>query len=175
MNKYFSFNVLGDRADWNVQTHQTLEEAKKSCSDNAEEHYDLLLSLGELDEYTIHDFENAIYGKVMGKVEITQRKPTQDEKEEFGPNIEFIMEYPRIVDYQQNNGWIKCSEQLPEIERMLGFFDCSKNILALGQEDEYDQPNIFVAYMIEGNRFYSSNGECFSVTHWQPLPEYPIN
>nr|WP_241971172.1 DUF551 domain-containing protein [Actinobacillus lignieresii] len=27
--------------------------------------------------------------------------------------------------------------------------------------------------MINGNRFYSDNGECGKVTHWQTLPKPP--
>lgn len=68
------------------------------------------------------------------------------------------------------SNWIKCSERLPEV---MGELKMSHSILLYGQEDVFEPFCIFIGYMIEGNRFYSDNGECENITHWQPLPESP--
>lgn len=68
------------------------------------------------------------------------------------------------------SNWIKCSERLPEV---MGEFKMSHLILLYGQEYVFEPFCIFIGYMIEGNRFYSDNGECENITHWQPLPESP--
>lgn len=75
----------------------------------------------------------------------------------------------------KNNGWIKCSERLPELRHHSWYGGCSEELLLYGIEynDGDNEPERFVGYMVAGNSFYSSNGEVDLVTHWQPLPQPP--
>lgn len=73
-----------------------------------------------------------------------------------------------------NNGWIKCTDRLPQLYTDFNLLIRSKMLLVFGLDEVDDEiPHIFSAYMIGGNRFYSSNGECKNVTHWQELPSPP--
>ncbi|UKH17981.1 DUF551 domain-containing protein [Actinobacillus pleuropneumoniae] len=71
---------------------------------------------------------------------------------------------------KENNGWISVKDKKPEL-------DCgtkSENLLLYGYKSGFeDYVEIFIGYMINGNRFYSDNGECGKVTHWQTLPKPP--
>lgn len=74
----------------------------------------------------------------------------------------------------ENNGWIKCSERLPEIFDHNGL-ERSDIVICFGIEEKDDKKTYFFAYRVHGNRFYGFNGECEHVTHWQPLPQHRRN
>lgn len=70
------------------------------------------------------------------------------------------------------NPWIKCSDRLPDILNHNGVFR-SDIVMCFGVDELGDRESYILAYMLAGNRFYSSNGECVKITHWQPLPAPP--
>ncbi|HHE9990233.1 TPA: hypothetical protein ACPHOR_002025, partial [Haemophilus influenzae] len=39
---------------------------------------------------------------------------SEEEKDEYCTDLDYVLERPEIVDYPTDNGWIKCSERLPE-------------------------------------------------------------
>ena len=71
---------------------------------------------------------------------------------------------------EENNGWISVKDALPEVFDHKGFIR-SDVVLGFGKESEDESiPTYTLVYMIKGNRFYSGYGECYEITHWQPLP-----
>ncbi|MCR1838505.1 DUF551 domain-containing protein [Pasteurella caecimuris] len=73
---------------------------------------------------------------------------------------------------ENNNGWIKCSEKLPAIFNHKGVMR-SDVVIGFGKEESDDATTYIFVYLVGGNRFYSENGECYKITHWQPLPAPP--
>lgn len=71
-----------------------------------------------------------------------------------------------------NNGWIKCSDRLPEIIGGFDLLNRSKVVLVYGKCYEEDKPYIFAGQIL-GDRWYHADGVCDQITHWQPLPEPP--
>ena len=71
-----------------------------------------------------------------------------------------------------NNGWIKCSNELPAIFNHDGF-ERSDIVMCFGIEEPDDSETYILAYMVPGNRFYGFDGECAKITHWRPLPAPP--
>ncbi len=74
----------------------------------------------------------------------------------------------------ENNGWIKCSDRLPKIFDHKGL-ERSDVVICFGKEEINDKKTYFFAYRVPGDRFYGFNGVCEQVTHWQPLPNPPID
>jgi len=78
----------------------------------------------------------------------------------------------------ENNGWIKCSERLPELYHTVFSGIISKDVLLYGipYNDGEEEMRVFVGYMTEDNEFHTDDiGKCDVVTHWQPLPKPPID
>lgn len=75
----------------------------------------------------------------------------------------------------KNNGWIRCTENLPEVKRRFDLLERSEVVLVFGRQKKGEAPRLFVAYMTGDGVFYSGDGECNLITHWQKLPEPPIN
>ena len=74
---------------------------------------------------------------------------------------------------KENNGWISIRDLYPEVFEHKGFMR-SDVVLGFGKESKDETvPTYIFVYMIKGNRFYSENGECYEITHWQPLPPRP--
>ncbi|ANF70958.1 hypothetical protein A6043_06405 [[Haemophilus] ducreyi] len=59
MKKYFSINIFDE--DKELLLHDTLDEAKKACLDNAREQYDYACEMEDIDEYE-RVVDEAIYG-----------------------------------------------------------------------------------------------------------------
>ena len=72
----------------------------------------------------------------------------------------------------KNNGWIKCSDRLPEIFVGFDLLNQSKVVLVYGKLEKEDKPCIFGGKLL-GDKWHSVDGECYQITHWQPLPEPP--
>lgn len=73
---------------------------------------------------------------------------------------------------EKYNGWIKCSEQLPNVFDH-GGFERSDVVICFGiDEPDCDETYVF-AYMVKGGRFYGDNGECSNITYWRPVPIPP--
>ena len=76
----------------------------------------------------------------------------------------------------ENNGWIKCSERLPELYNTVFYGITSKEVLLYGipYNDGEERMRVFIGYMVDGNEFETEiDGPCDVVTHWQPLPQPP--
>lgn len=72
---------------------------------------------------------------------------------------------------KENNGWISVKDRLPEISEFYGFR--SESVLLYGDAENLGGSYAFIGYRVNDNRFYSDCGECYKVTHWQPLPGRP--
>ena len=72
----------------------------------------------------------------------------------------------------ENNGWIKCSERLPETFTGFDLLVRSSPVLVYGKYTSGEKNKIFGA-QIFGNKWYSADGECGEITHWQPFPQPP--
>lgn len=71
------------------------------------------------------------------------------------------------------NSWVRVEDAFPELVEY-SHIVCSDVVLGYGYETEYDKvPDYILVYMVKGNRFYSDGGECYQITHWQPLPPIP--
>ncbi|WP_077474023.1 DUF551 domain-containing protein [Rodentibacter trehalosifermentans] len=67
---------------------------------------------------------------------------------------------------------MKCSDRLPKVFNYDGF-ERSDIVMCFGVDEPGDDEAYVLAYMVQGNRFYSLNGECTKITHWRPLPFPP--
>lgn len=74
----------------------------------------------------------------------------------------------------ENNGWIKCSERLPDTFTGFDLLVRSSPVLVYGKYTTGEKNKIFGA-QIFGNKWYSADGECGEITHWQPFPQPPID
>ncbi|MBF0752215.1 MULTISPECIES: DUF551 domain-containing protein [unclassified Pasteurella] len=75
----------------------------------------------------------------------------------------------------ENNGWIKCSERLPEKYTGFSLVEQSKLVLVYGRQLKNDPLHIFSAKLYGDDYWLSPFGKCDLVTHWQPIPEKPID
>lgn len=75
----------------------------------------------------------------------------------------------------ENNGWIKCSDRLPERYTGFDLLEQSKVVLVYGKQTEDDPLHIFAAKLYGTDYWLSANGKCYLITHWQNLPNCPLN
>lgn len=73
---------------------------------------------------------------------------------------------------KENNGWISVDDRLPNIFDHNGVMR-SDVVIGFGKEEQSNEATYVFVYLINGNRFYSENGECYHITHWRVLPEPP--
>lgn len=171
MSKYFSYDAI----NVNLYVHDTAEEAKQSALDIAEDGYNL--SLGWCDGLSkgSEDLIKSIcYGVILGGIDLPVRQPSvEQDGADAVAKFEYMVQPPVIVEYEQNNGWIKCSERLPPVNE--DGESCS--ILLYGMDILSDfGSHQFIGYLMEG-KFYCDDGhsphQCYYVSHWQPLPAPP--
>ena len=112
MSKYFSYDAI----DVNLYVHDTAEEAKQSALDIAEDGYNLSsdqcdgLSKGSQDL-----IKSICYGVILGGIDLPVRQTSvEQDGADAVAKFKYMAQPPVIVEYEQNNGWIKCSDRLPK-------------------------------------------------------------
>ena len=156
MSKYFSYDAI----DVNLYVHDTAKEAKQSALDIAEDGYNLSsdqcdgLSKGSQDL-----IKSICYGVILGGIDLPVRQTSvEQDGADAVAKFKYMAQPPVIVEYEQNNGWIKCSDRLPKPNTRVLICSREKEVgCALYQE-------------LIGFGYIPLYGE---VTHWQPLPQPP--
>lgn len=156
MSKYFSYDAI----DVNLYVHDTAKEAKQSALDIAEDGYNLSsdqcdgLSKGSQDL-----IKSICYGVILGGIDLPVRQTSvEQDGADAVAKFKYMAQPPVIVEYEQNNGWIKCSDRLPKPNTRVLICSREKEVgCALYQE-------------LIGFGYIPLYGE---VTHWQPLPLPP--
>lgn len=156
MSKYFSYDAI----DVNLYVHDTAKEAKQSALDIAEDGYNLSsdqcdgLSKGSQDL-----IKSICYGVILGGIDLPVRQTSvEQDGADAVAKFKYMAQPPVIVEYEQNNGWIKCSDRLPKPNTRVLICNRDKEVgRALYQE-------------LLGFGYIPLYGE---VTHWQPLPQPP--
>ena len=156
MSKYFSYDAI----DVNLYVHDTAKEAKQSALDIAEDGYNLSsdqcdgLSKGSQDL-----IKSICYGVILGGIDLPVRQTSvEQDGADAVAKFKYMEQPPVIVEYEQNNGWIKCSDRLPKPNTRVLICNRDKEVgCALYQE-------------LLGFGYIPLYGE---VTHWQPLPQPP--
>ncbi|MBS6048010.1 DUF551 domain-containing protein [Haemophilus seminalis] len=156
MSKYFSYDAI----DVNLYVHDTAKEAKQSALDIAEDGYNLSsdqcdgLSKGSQDL-----IKSICYGVILGGIDLPVRQTSvEQDGADAVAKFKYMAQPPVIVEYEQNNGWIKCSDRLPKPNTRVLICNRDKEVgCALYQE-------------LLGFGYIPLYGE---VTHWQPLPQPP--
>ncbi|MBN6060455.1 DUF551 domain-containing protein [Aggregatibacter actinomycetemcomitans] len=162
MTKYFAYDAL----EREFTTHETLEEAKSKAQDFVDQTFEF----GANDGFHT-DLENAIkegcFGVVLGGFDLPTRPLTKEEEDIYGDQYTHMVDNPVLVEYPQNNGWIKCSERLPD--------GWSEVLFAMKiPESESGWLIRTGSYFEDGMGFCSFDGVEFEgVTHWKPLPKPP--
>ena len=155
MKKYFAYDAL----EREFTTHDTLQEAKSQAQDCVDEIFDIGADDGFGDD--IEDgIKETCFGVALGGFDLPTRPLTKEEEDIYGDQYTHMVENPVLVEYPQNNGWIKCSERLPKPSTRVLICNRDKEIrCALYQE-------------LIGFGYIPLYGE---VSHWQPLPQPPID
>lgn len=153
MKKYFAYDAL----EREFTTHDTLQEAKSQAQDCVDEIFDIGAGDGFGDD--IEDgIKETCFGVALGGFDLPTRPLTKEEEDIYGDQYTYMVENPVLVEYPQNNGWIKCSERLPKPNTRVLICNRDKEVgCALYQE-------------LLGFGYIPLYGD---VTHWQPLPQPP--
>ena len=156
MSKYFSYDAI----DVNLYVHDTAKEAKQTALDIAEDGYNLSsdqcdgLSKGSQDL-----IKSICYGVILGGIDLPVRQTSvEQDGADAVAKFKYMAQPPVIVEYEQNNGWIKCSERLPKP---------NKRVLVCNQDNEI---RCALYQELIGFGYIPLYGE---VTYWQPLPQPP--
>lgn len=168
MKKYFAYDAL----EREFTMHDTLEEAKSQAQDCVDQTFDL----GDDDGFG-DDLEDGIketcFGVALGGFDLPTRPLTKEEEDIYGDQYTHMVENPVLVEYPQNNGWIKCSERLPPVNE--DGESCSVLLYGMDILSDFGSHQ-FIGYLMEG-KFYCDDGnsphQCYYVSHWHPLPQPP--
>jgi len=171
MSKYFSYDAI----DVNLYVHDTAEEAKQSALDIAEDGYNLSsdqcdgLSKGSQDL-----IKSICYGVILGGIDLPVRQTSvEQDGADAVAKFKYMAQPPVIVEYEQNNGWIKCSDRLPPVNE--DGESCSVLLYGMDILSDFGSHQ-FIGYLME-DKFYCDDGhsphQCYYVSHWQPLPPPP--
>ena len=163
MNKYFAYDAL----EREFTTHDTLEEAKSQAQDYVDHTFDIGADNGFGDDLE-DGIKETCFGVVLGGFDLPTRSLTKEEEDIYGDQYTYMVENPVLVEYPQNNGWIKCSERLPG--------DWSEVLFAIKVPETESRWLIRTgSYFEDGMGFCSFDGVEFEgVTHWKPLPQPPL-
>ena len=162
MSKYFSYDAI----DVNLYVHDTAKEAKQSALDIAEDGYNLSsdqcdgLSKGSQDL-----IKSICYGVILGGIDLPVRQPSvEQDGADAVAEFKYMVQPPVIVEYEQNNGWIKREDRLPnEYEYVLAWIESR-------YKPEYK--SVTITHFYDGE--FEIQAVChFNVLYWQPLPPPP--
>ena len=161
MKKYFAYDAL----EREFTTHNTLEEAKSQAQDYVDHTFDIGADNGFGDDLE-DGIKETCFGVALGGFDLPTRSLTKEEEDIYGDQYTYMVENPVLVEYPQNNGWIKCSERLPnEDEYVLAWIESR-------YRPEYK--SVTITHFYDGE--FEIQAAChFNVLYWQPLPKPPIN
>lgn len=110
---------------------------------------------------------NKAFEKILEKLASIHRVVKTDEDVEWNRAIYKSTEIVQEVAEEYDNGWIACSERLPE--------EPEEGLTDLDECDEYiamiENADIPTALNYAGNGEWYCDGEFYKVIAWQPLPE----
>ena len=109
MKKYFAYDAL----EREFTTHDTLQEAKSQAQDYVDHAFDIGADNGFGDDLE-DGIKETCFGVALGGFDLPTRSLTKEEEDIYGDQYTYMVENPVLVEYPQNNGWIKCSERLPD-------------------------------------------------------------
>lgn len=160
MKKYFAYDAL----EREFTTHDTLQEAKSQAQDCVDEIFDIGADDGFGDDLE-DGIKDTCFGVALGGFDLPTRPLTKEEEDIYGDQYTYMVDNPVLVEYPQNNGWIKCSERLPN--------ECTQVLLYV---DDYKYPHITIGILnTNGDFVHCDDFLSDDVTHWQPLPQPPID
>ena len=160
MKKYFAYDAL----EREFTTHDTLQEAKSQAQDCVDEIFDIGADDGFGDDLE-DSIKETCFGVALGGFDLPTRPLTKEEEDIYGDQYTYMVDNPVLVEYPQNNGWIKCSERLPN--------ECTQVLLYV---DDYKYPHITIGILnTNGDFVHCDDFLSDDVTHWQPLPQPPID
>ena len=102
MKKYFAYNAL----EREFTTHDTLQEAKSQAQDCVNEIFDIGADNGFGDDLE-DGIKETCFGVVLGGFDLPTRSLTKEEEDIYGNQYTHMVENPVLVEYPQNNGWIR--------------------------------------------------------------------
>lgn len=111
---------------------------------------------------------------ILGGIDLPVRQPSvEQDGADAVAEFKYIVQPPVIVEYEQNNGWIKCSDRLPPVNE--DGESCSVLLYGMDILSDFGSHQ-FIGYLMD-SKFYCDDGhsphQCYYVSHWRPLPPPP--